>query len=90
MSTIDLSKITGLTVQISSLNAAKAAMTDPAARSLIDAQISMLSAQLAAEAQHAQSQSDAQSNILDNLGLFSTLTAAVGSNAPSIIALFKH
>jgi hypothetical protein len=90
MSTIDLSKITGLTVQINSLNQAKAAMTDPAAKSLIDAQITMLSAQLSAEAQHAQSQSDAQSNILDNLGLFSTLTAAVGSSAPSIIALFKH
>lgn len=89
MSAIDLSKITGLTVQINSLQTAKNSMTDPNAKSLIDAQIAMLSAQLSAEAQHAQAQSDAQSNILDNLGLFATLSSTVGQAAPSIIALFK-
>lgn len=89
MSTIDLSGITSLTVQINALQTAKAQVTDPNAKALIDAQIAMYSAQLSAAAQHAQSQSDAQGNILDSLGLFSTLTAAVGSGAPAIIALFK-
>lgn len=89
MSTIDLSGITSLTVQINALTQAKAQTTDPAAKALLDAQISMYTAQLSAAAAHAQAQSDAQSNILDNLGLFATLTSAVGNNAPSIIALFK-
>lgn len=90
MSAIDLSKITGLTVQISALNQAKAATADPSARALLEAQVNMLSAQLAAEAQHAQAQSDAQSNMLDSLGLFATLTSVVGTAAPSIISLFKR
>jgi hypothetical protein len=90
MSTIDLSTITGLTVQINALQQSKNSVTDPAAKALLDAQIAMLSAQLSAAAQHAQAQSDAQSNILDNLGLFATLSSTVGNAAPSIIALFKR
>ena len=90
MSTVDLSNITGLTVQINSLQQAKAQLTDPNAKALLDAQIAMYSAQLSAAAQHAQAQADSQSNILDSLGLFATLSSVVGSQAPSIIALFKR
>jgi hypothetical protein len=89
MSTIDLSSITGLTVQINALQQAKAGTTDPSAKALLDAQITMLTAQLTAAANHAQAQSDAQSNLLDGLGLFATLSSTVGSSAPSIVALFR-
>lgn len=86
---VDLSTITGLTVQISALQTQAATATDPSVKALLQAQIGMLSAQLAAEAQHAQAQADASNNLLNGLGLFATLSSTVGSAAPSIIALFR-
>lgn len=86
---IDLSSIAGITVQINSLQSTMNGITDPGAKALISAQISMLTAQLTAEVNHAQAQADASSNMLSSLGLFSTLTQAVGNAAPSIIGLFK-
>lgn len=85
---VDLDTITTLTVQIGALQVQADKTTDPAAKSLITAQIGMLTAQLAATAQHAQSQSDASANLLNGLGLMSTLTSSVGALAPSIIGLF--
>lgn len=87
---IDLDTITGLTVQLNALNQAKATVTDPAAKALIEAQVATITAQLSAAAAHAQAQSDAQSNMLDSLGLFATLSQVVGNAAPSIISLFKR
>lgn len=86
---IDLSVLTRLTVQIDALRAQSARITDPGAKALIDAQVSMYEAQLSSEAQHMQSQADANSNILSNLGLFTTLNTLVGGTAPAIINLFK-
>jgi hypothetical protein len=89
MSTIDLSSIAGLTVQINALQQSMGTVTDPGAKALIGAQITMLSAQLTAEVQHAQAQADASSNMLNSLGLFATLSQTVGAAAPAIIGLFK-
>ena len=86
---IDLSAITGLTVQINALQQSMNSMPDGPAKQMLGAQISMLSAQLAAEAQHAQAQSDAASNLLNGLGLFATLSNTVGTLAPTIVGLFK-
>jgi len=86
---VDLDTITTLTVQIGALQAQADKTTDPSAKALITAQIGMLTAQLAATAQHAQSQSDASANLLNGLGLMSTLTSSVGALAPSILGLFK-
>ena len=87
---VDLSGIVDLTAQLTALQQAASSTVDPSAKAILQAQISIISAQLSAKAQHAQAQADASSNILENLGLFSTLTTAVGANAPSIIALFKR
>ena len=86
---VDPSVIVGYTVQLNALQAAETTTADPAAKALLQAQISTVTAQLSAEAQHQQAQTDASSNLLNGLGLFSTLTNAVGSAAPSIISLFK-
>lgn len=86
---IDLSTLTSLTVQIDALNKQLPLMTDPGAKSLVQAQVIMLQAQLASEAQHMQAQADASSNLLDGLGLFQSLTTLVGNSAPTIISLFK-
>jgi hypothetical protein len=86
---IDLSNIAGLTVQINSLQNTSKGITDPGAKALVDAQVSMLTAQLTAEVSHAQAQADASSNMLNGLGMFATLTSVVGGAAPSIISLFK-
>lgn len=86
---IDLSQLTTLTVQIDALEKGLNQMTDPAAKSLVQAQIVMLQAQLSAQAQHMQTQADASNNLLDQLGLFQTLNNMVGNVAPAIISLFK-
>lgn len=86
---IDLTHISSLTVQINSLQTAAAGVADPGAKALINAQITMLSAELTSEVSHAQSQADASSNLLSGLGMFATLTSVVGGAAPSIIGLFK-
>ncbi len=89
MATSDLDTITTLTVQIGALQAQADKTTDPSAKALIVAQIGMLTAQLSATAQHAQSQADASANLLNGLGLFSTLSSTVGTLAPTILSLFK-
>lgn len=86
---VDLSTITSLTVQINALTQQMPTITDPGAKALVQAQIGMLNAQLAAEAQHQQAQVDASNNLLNGLGLFATLSNSVGTLAPSIIGLFK-
>jgi hypothetical protein len=85
---VDLSLITGYTVQLAALNSQAATATDPTVKALLAAQIATVTAQLSGEAQHQQSQLDASNNTLNTLGLFSTLTAAVGTAAPTIISLF--
>ena len=84
-----LGAIVSLTTQINALQNALAQTADPAAKAIISAQLAVLTAQLSAEAQHQQSQADASANLLNGLGLFSTLSGIVGGNAPSIINLFK-
>ena len=86
---VDPSIIVGYTVQLNALQSQLAGATDPMIRAFLQTQISTISAQLSAEAQHQQAQADASSNLLNGLGLFTTLTNAVGSAAPSIISLFK-
>jgi len=86
---VDTDTLVTLTVQIDALQQQLAAATDPAVKSYLTAQIAVLSAQLKATAQHAQSQSDASSNMLNALGLFGTLSNTVGTLAPSILGLFK-
>jgi hypothetical protein len=86
---IDMSSIVGLTVQINALQQQMNTMPEGPGKQVIGAQISMLSAQLSSEAQHAQAQSDASANLLNGLGLFATLTQTVGNLAPSVIGLFK-
>ena len=86
---IDLSTITGLTVQINALQQQVSVTTDPSAKAYLQAQIAMLNAQLSAEAQHMQTQADASNNLLNNLGLFATLQSSVGALAPTILAMFK-
>lgn len=89
MASIDLSSVTSLAAQIKALQDASAAATDPTVKAMLLSQASVAQTQLAAELTHMQSQADASSNLLDTMNLFSTLTNAVGSAAPSIIALFK-
>jgi hypothetical protein len=86
---IDPSVLVGYTVQLNSLQAQAAAAVDPTVKAFLNSQITTVTAQLSAEAQHQQSQADASSTLLSGLGLMSTLTTAVGSAAPSIVALFK-
>ena len=82
------SVIVGYTVQLNSLQQQLALTTDPTVKAFLQSQITMISAQLSAEAAHQQAQADASSNMLNSLGLFATLTNAVGTAAPSILALF--
>jgi hypothetical protein len=89
MSTVDLSLITGYTVQLAALQSQAATATDPTVKAMLNSQITTVTAQLAGEAQHQQSQVDASNSTLNALGLFSTLTSAVGTAAPTILALFK-
>ncbi len=86
---VDPSVIVGYTVQLSALQAQLAAATDPTVKAFLQSQVSTVSAQLTAEAQHQQAQADASSNLMNGLGLLGTLTNAVGTAAPSILALFK-
>ena len=87
---VDPSVIVGYTVQLNALQQQLAVATDPTIKAFLQSQVSMISAQLTAEASHPQAQADASSNMLDSLGLFATLTGVVGNAAPSIIALFKR
>jgi hypothetical protein len=89
MSTVDLSNLVSLTGQLQATQAQSNAATDPTVKAMLNAQVAMLTAQINTEATHTQSQIDASNNALNTLGLFSTLTTAVGSAAPSILALFK-
>lgn len=89
MATVDLTSIVSLTGQIANLQGQLTAATDPTLKLLLQSQIASLTAQLSSEAQHAQAQSDASSNLLNTLGLFTTLTNTVGTLAPSIISLLK-
>ena len=86
---VDPSVIVGYTVQLNALQTQLASATDPTVKAFLQSQIGMVASQLTAEAQHQQAQADASSNLLNGLGLFSTLTNAVGTAAPSIISLFK-
>jgi hypothetical protein len=86
---VDLSNLVSLTGQLQATQAAAASATDPTVKAMFNAQVAVLSAQVANEAQHSQSQLDASNNTLNALGLFSTLTSAVGTAAPTILALFK-
>jgi hypothetical protein len=85
---VDLSNLVALTGQLQSATAQAAAATDPTVKAILNSQVVMLTAQIGNEATHTQSQIDASNNALNSLGLFSTLTTAVGSAAPSILALF--
>ena len=89
MSTVDLSNLVSLTGQLQATQAQAGAATDPTLKAMLNSQVAILSAQIATEATHTQGQIDASNNALNTLGLFSTLTTAVGSAAPSILALFK-
>lgn len=84
----DLNAIVSLTTQLSALQAAQATATDATVKALLAAQITTCTAQLSGEATHQQAQLDASNNTLNTLGLFSTLTSAVGNAAPTIISLF--
>ena len=84
---VDPSVIVGYTVQLGALQQQLASATDPTVRAFLQAQISTISAQLSAEAQHQQAQADASSNLLNGLGMFATLSNTVGTMAPSILAL---
>jgi hypothetical protein len=86
---VDLSNIVALTNQISSLQQQVTVVTDPTVKALLQSQIAVATSQLNAEAIHTQAQVDASSNALNTLGLFTTLTQAVGAGAPAIISLFK-
>ena len=86
---VDPSVIVGYTVQLASLQKQLAIATDPTVKGFLQSQITTVEDQLSAEAQHQQSQADASSNIMNSLGLFATLSNAVGTAAPSILALFK-
>jgi hypothetical protein len=85
---IDPSVLVGYTVQLNSLQMQAASATDPTVKAFLNSQISTVTAQLSAEALHQQTQADASSNVLQSLGLMSTLTSTVGNLAPSIINLF--
>jgi hypothetical protein len=86
---VDLTNLVSLTGQLATAQAQAAAATDPTVKAILNAQIASLTAQISNEATHTQSQIDASNNTLNALGLFSTLTTAVGTAAPSILALFK-
>jgi len=86
---IDLTTIVGYTTQLNALQQQAMTATDPTVKAFLNSQIAIVGAQLTAEAAHQQSQADASSNMLSSLGLFQTLTSAVGNAAPSIISLFK-
>ena len=86
---IDLSNLVGYTQQISSLNDQMGRATDPTLKLILQSQITTLQSQMTMEASHLQAQSDASSNLLNGLGLFSTLTSTIGAAAPGIIALLK-
>lgn len=89
MANTDLSTITTLTIQLSAVQAAANAATDPGAKAMLSAQATMIAAQLSAEAQHQQAQTDASANLLNGLGLFATLSSTLGAAAPTILSLFK-
>ena len=88
MMAVDFSGVTALAAQIKALQDAAAQATDPTVKAMLMSQAQVAQTQLAANLTHMQSQADASSNLLDSLGLFQTLTTAVGQAAPSIISLF--
>jgi hypothetical protein len=85
---VDLTTLVSLSGQLQATQAQANSATDPTVKAMLSAQVAMLSAQINTEATHTQSQIDASNNALNTLGLFSTLTSAVGTAAPSILALF--
>lgn len=89
MATVDLSGITTLTVQINALQQKSSTLQPSPAKDLLDAQVSMLEAELTANAQHMQAQLDANNNLMNGLGLFAVLNQLVGGVAPTVINLFK-
>ena len=90
MATDSMNQIVNLTTQINALQQVIGSTTDPGAKAMLQGQLAVLTAQLTATAQHAQAQIDSSNNIIENLGLFSTLTNLVGGSAPSIIAMFRR
>ena len=86
---IDFTSVTNLTASIKAYQDAGAASTDPTVKALMASQASVASAQLTAELTHMQAQSDASSNMLNTMGLFATLTNAVGTAAPMIVGWLK-
>ncbi len=92
MAQINLDQIAQLAAQLQALNSQIAITTDPTVKGLLQAQASVLTQQLQAAATHAQNNVDATNNLLDGLGLFSTLHQALGGMSgalPNIISLFK-
>lgn len=92
MAQVDLTSIAQLTAQLQALNSQIAATSDPTVKALLQSQAAVVTGQINAAAVHAQNQVDATNNLLDGLGLFSTLNqvlAGSASSIPSIIALFK-
>lgn len=92
MAQVDLTRITQLTAQLAATNTQMAAATDPTVKAFLQSQAEVLTQQIQAEATHAQMQVDSTNNMLDSLGLFSTLTAVLSGASgqiPSILALFK-
>jgi len=89
MATDSMAEIVRLTTQINALQQVMSTTTEPAAKSIISAQLAVLTAQLTSTAQHAQAQIDNSNSIIENLGLFSTLSSLVGQSAPSIIAMIR-
>lgn len=85
---VDLSVITGLTVQIDALEQEALSATDPATKALFAAQVRIAQAQLKAEAARQEASLASSNTIMSALGLFSTLTQVVGNNAPTILTLF--
>ena len=85
---VDLTNLVSLTTQAGALQNQAAMTNDVTVKALLNAQVAALNVQIAAEAQHQNSQAQSSTNLLNALGLMSTLTSAVGSGAPAILALF--
>jgi hypothetical protein len=85
----DMGTVVSLTTQIQALTQQLNMTADPTVKAMLQGQIAVTTAQLAAVAQHQQAQADASANLLNGLALFATLSGVVGTSAPTILNLFK-
>lgn len=92
MATIDFTSVQGDMARLKAFQDQLALTQDPAAKAILQGEVTGLQAAVSAELQHAQAQADATANSMNQLQLmsiFNGLGQTVVSSLPTIVTLFK-